>query len=600
MAIVQTLPVPLEPAPEAATAPQAPAMGSVSSLISGRPCPGGPAPPRHHGPPGPTFFRQQDGLLRGGYEAQEPLCPAVPPRKAIPVTSFTYVNEDFRTESPPSPSSDVEDPREQRARNAHLRGPPPKLIPVSGKLEKNMEKILIRPTAFKPVLPKPRGAPSLPSFMGPRATGLSGSQGSLTQLFGGPASSSSSSSSSSAADKPLALSGWASGCPSGTLSDSGRNSLSSGTRVSPDSSSCGERSPPPPPPPPSDEALLHCVLEGKLRDREAEFQQLRDGLDENEATLCQAYEERQRHWQREREALREDCAAQAQRAQRAQQLLQLQVFQLQQEKRQLQDDFAQLLQEREQLERRCATLEREQRELGPRLEETKWEVCQKSGEISLLKQQLKESQAELVQKGSELVALRVALREARATLRVSEGRARGLQEAARARELELEACSQELQRHRQEAERLREKAGQLDAEAAGLREPPVPPATADPFLLAESDEAKVQRAAAGVGGSLRAQVERLRVELQRERRRGEEQRDSFEGERLAWQAEKEQVIRYQKQLQHNYIQMYRRNRQLEQELQQLSLELEARELADLGLAEQAPCICLEEITATEI
>jgi predicted RNase H-like nuclease (RuvC/YqgF family) len=85
--------------------------------------------------------------------------------------------------------------------------------------------------------------------------------------------------------------------------------------------------------------------------------------------------ERPRHWPRERE----DCAAQAQqvtqRAQRAQQLLQLQVFQLQQEKRQLQDDFAQLLQEREQLERRCATFEREQRELGPRLEETKWEVC---------------------------------------------------------------------------------------------------------------------------------------------------------------------------------------------------------------------------------
>ncbi|XP_066211927.1 leucine zipper putative tumor suppressor 2 isoform X3 [Saccopteryx leptura] len=663
MAIVQTLPVPLEPAPESTTAPQAAAMGSVSSLISGRPCPGGPAPSRHHGPPGPTFFRQQDGLLRGGYEAQEPLCPAVPPRKTAPGTTFTYINEDFQTESPSSPSSDIEDAREQRARNAHLRGPPPKLIPVSGKLEKNMEKILIRPTAFKPVLPKPRGAPSLPSFLGPRATGLSGSQGSLTQLFGGPASSSSSSS-SSAADKPLALSGWASGCPSGTLSDSGRNSLSSlptystggaepatnspgghlpshgpgrgplpgpargaptgpshsdsgrsssskstgslggrvaggllgsGPRASPDSSSCGERSPPPPPPPPppSDEALLHCVLEGKLRDREAEMQQLQDSLDESEVTMSQVYEDRQRHWQRERE----DGAA---RAQRAQQLLQLQVFQLQQEKRQLQDDFAQLLQEREQLERRCATFEREQRELGPRLEETKWEVCQKSGEISLLKQQLKESQAELVQKGSELVALRVALREARAALRVSEGWARGLQEAARARELELEACSQELQRHRQEAERLREKAGQLDTEAAGLREPSVPPVTADPFLLAESDEAKAQRVAAGVGGSLRAQVERLRAELQQERRRGEEQRDSFEGERLAWQAEKEQVIRYQKQLQHNYIQMYRRNRQLEQELQQLNLELEARELADLGLAEPAPCICLEEITATEI
>jgi hypothetical protein len=136
MAIVHTLPVPLEPARETATAPKTPAMGSVSSLISGRPCPGGPAPQRHHGVPGPTFFRQQDGLLPGGYEAQEPLCPAVPPRKAVPGNSFTYVNEDFRTESPPSPSSDVEDPREHQAHNAHLRGPPPKLIPVSGKLEK--------------------------------------------------------------------------------------------------------------------------------------------------------------------------------------------------------------------------------------------------------------------------------------------------------------------------------------------------------------------------------------------------------------------------------------------------------------------------------
>lgn len=136
MAIVHTLPVPLEPARETATAPQTRAMGSVSSLISGRPCPGGPAPQRHHGVPGPTFFRQQDGLLRGGYEAQEPLCPAVPPRKTVPGNSFTYVNEDFRTESPPSPSSDVEDPREHQAHNAHLRGPPPKLIPVSGKLEK--------------------------------------------------------------------------------------------------------------------------------------------------------------------------------------------------------------------------------------------------------------------------------------------------------------------------------------------------------------------------------------------------------------------------------------------------------------------------------
>lgn len=51
-----------------------------------------------------------------------------------------------------------------------------------------------------------------------------------------------------------------------------------------------------------------------------------------------------------------------------------QVFQLQQEKKKLQEDFSALLQDREMLEKRCATIQREQTQLGPRLEETKWEV----------------------------------------------------------------------------------------------------------------------------------------------------------------------------------------------------------------------------------
>ncbi|XP_028936410.1 leucine zipper putative tumor suppressor 2 [Ornithorhynchus anatinus] len=708
MAIVQTLPVPLEPTAEAAAiqlprpgSTRSPTMGSVSSLISGRPCHERPArpselgpgwsgalvpPTRHRGAPGPGFFRQQDGLLRAGHGTQEPRGPGMPSKKPCGAgagvggasSGYAYVNEDFRGDSPPSPCSDPEDVREQRARSAHLRGPPPKLIPVSGRLEKNVEKMLIRPTAFKPVMPKSRGGLSLSGFLGPRVAGpggpgLSGSQGSLTQLFGGPVSSVSSASSSSASDKPPSLSGRGSRSPSGTLSDSGRNSLSSlptcstgaepatgspggpfvpdapvagglpgpvgagyrgvphsdsgrsssskstgslggraggGARASSDSGSCGELSPPPGPPPAPDpeEVLLLGTLEEKLREREAELRLLRDSLDENEAAACQLYEEKQRRWAREQEELREGCAQHvrqaAQKTQHAQQVLQLQVFQLQQEKRQLQDDFAQLLQEREQLERRCASFEREQSELAPRLEETKWEVCQKSGEISLLKQQLKESQAELAQRGGELVELRAQLRAARAELRSSEGRVRGLQEAARTKAQELEVCANELQRKKNEAALLREKAGQLDLEVAGLRGggPAGVPDPADPFLLAESDEVKAQRAAAAGGvAELRAQVERLRAELWRERRRGEEQRGGFEGERLAWQGEKEQVIRYQKQLQHNYVQMFRRNRQLEQELRRLSLELEARELADCGLVDPpAPCIQLEEITATEI
>ncbi|XP_074855376.1 leucine zipper putative tumor suppressor 2 [Carettochelys insculpta] len=620
MAIVQTLPVSIEPAPEAAAAQlQAGAcslasahgaMGSVSSLISGRPCHERPCP-----------FRRLPGLppaepcsgpaAGGGLSASEDQCP-----------------DWAQAVSPISACSDAEELRDDRAPGANIRGPPPRLVPVSGQLEKNVEKTLIRPTAFKPVVPK--GRSSGPGCVGPRAGALSESQASLAHLLGGTGS--------AAGERHNSLSCRHS-AHSGTLSDSGRNSLSSlptystgcsqrpepgsapGTHLSLDShggypergprglpgpsnsdsgrssssKSSGSLSGRGPPssdggsgahsPLEGDEALLLRELEEKLREREAELQHLRRSLEENEAAICQVYEEKQVRCEQEMEQLRQSCASQvkqaAQKAQRTQQVLQLQIFQLQQEKKQLQEDFAQLLQERELLEKKCASFEREQTELGPRLEETKWEVCQKSGEISLLKQQLKESQAELAQRGAELLLLRTQLREVRAARQAGEEQALGLQEAARARALELEACASELQRRASEAELLREKLGRLEQEAAGLRgarRPPRCPEPPEPSLLWASDEAKG-----------------LQAELLQERRRGREQWAAFEAERLTWLGEKDQVITYQKQLQHNYIRMYRRNRELEHQLRQLSLELQGRRLAGRGAE-----LCFEEIAATEI
>lgn len=52
---------------------------------------------------------------------------------------------------------------------------------------------------------------------------------------------------------------------------------------------------------------------------------------------------------------------------------------------------------------------------------TLFQVCQKSGEISLLKQQLRDSQAEVTQKLSELFQLKTQLRETRTELRSREG-----------------------------------------------------------------------------------------------------------------------------------------------------------------------------------
>uniref|UniRef100_A0A7M4F2M4 Leucine zipper tumor suppressor 2 n=1 Tax=Crocodylus porosus TaxID=8502 RepID=A0A7M4F2M4_CROPO len=259
-----------------------------------------------------------------------------------------------------------------------------------------VEKTLIRPTAFKPVVPKGRS---------PGGPALSDSQASLAQLF----------------EKPGGPHSCRHSAHSGTLSDSGRNSLSSlptystgGSHAEPPGATLGHGVPDglgarglPGPwasdsgrsssskssgslsgrgapssdggshgrsPGSGDEALLVRELEEKLREREAELRWLRESLEDEGAggQVPGGHEwclSRRQCWL---------VARQAGRGRRAQQVLQLQVLQLTQEKRQLQDDFAQLLQERELLETRCAALERQQAQLGPRLEETQWEVSTKA------------------------------------------------------------------------------------------------------------------------------------------------------------------------------------------------------------------------------
>lgn len=722
-------------------------MGSVSSLISGktyqeRHCRAGSEfgnKPRRS-TPATSCFRLQDKTLHSGSsleqllvnsnqtQPQAQVLPPPLPTKKHPRpgnsaggggtnANFGHVSEevvvgdwnDNLVLTVASPCSDPEDQKDNGSVNGNIGGPPPKLVPVSGQLEKNMEKVLIRPTAFKPVVPKNRHSVQ---YLSPRTGGssLSESQASLNLLLplAAPNSASSTngnvgscSSSSEGKSNAYAAGRAARSSQSCSMSDSGRNSLSSlpthsstgyslapsegsssgsgaGGPVEPvsalvrntsggsgshghsnsdsgrsssskstgsgslsgrgqplsDSGSCGHS-----PPPVEGYEVVVKELEEKLRERDLELQQLRENLDENEAAICQVYEEKQRRCEREMEELRQGCAVKikqtSQKAQRAQQVLQLQVFQLQQEKKKLQEDFSTLLQDRETLERKCATIQREQTQLGPRLEETKWEVCQKSGEISLLKQQLKEIQSELSQKAGDIVVLKAQLREARSELQASQARTQEAQTALRTRSLELEVCENELQRRKSEAELLREKVTRLEDETSRLRDtlanyvgtapkkglgmslsfqqgrvvmgrggpsPCMYRDGEDGYLVwgGESDEAKAQRQNAETLMGLRQQVDRLKSELMYERRTGEEQRSRFEEERRVWHEEKEKVIRYQKQLQQNYIQMYRRNRDLERVMRELSLELENRDVEDYEVRSGSNDIHFEEITATEI
>ncbi|XP_062330442.1 leucine zipper putative tumor suppressor 2 homolog [Osmerus eperlanus] len=659
------------------------AMGSVSSLIATRP-----TYQDHHSRPaaelGARFRRQtpgvssldadtcQDSLLR---------CLTPPSKKQSTAVygkvlqkgggngNYTYLNVDYVGDwndnhvASGSPGSDTEEAREGQGLNGNMGGPPPKLVPVSGKLERHMEKTIIRPTAFKPVVPKSRNSMQ---YLSPRhGHSLSESQSNLNLL------SPTHRESPSCSDKRNSYGGARNGGSnqSCSLSDSGRNSLSSlppysstgyslaqgeapGGHLEPmktapvnghghsnsdsgrsssskstgsgslsgrgqplsDSGSSGRS-------PVAVEGYEGVVrdLEDKLREREVELQQLRENLDENEVAICQVYDEKQKRFELELEELRQGCATRmqtaSQKAQRAQQVLQLQVFQLQQEKKKLQEDFAQLLQEREQLEERCTSYEHEKIQLGPRLEETKWEVCQKSGEISLLKQQLKDVQGELAQRVGEIVSLRGQLRETRGEATNNQALLQEATSTSRTRTLELEVCENELQRRKSEAELLREKLCRLEEETSRLRDALANQGQGlahhsnrhcqvfhegeEQMLAYESDEAKAQRQGnSDALQNMRLQLERLRGELALERQRGEEQAGSFEDERRVWQDEKEKVIHYQKQLQQNYVQMYRRNRELERALRELSQELETRD--ELDEQEEGNEINFDEIAATEI
>uniref|UniRef100_A0A3Q0RMV7 NEDD4 binding protein 3 n=1 Tax=Amphilophus citrinellus TaxID=61819 RepID=A0A3Q0RMV7_AMPCI len=272
----------------------------------------------------------------------------------------------------------------------------------------------------------------------------------------------------------------------------------------------------------------------------------------------QVFEGKQRLWEKEVEELKRLYAAKlrqvSQHAQRSQRNLQLQLFKVQQEKNRLQEELDSM---RKEMSREAGAMPRR---TSPTLEETQWEVCQKSGEISLLKQQLRDSQAEVTQKLSEIFQLKTELREARTELRN--------------RECQIDALNlvlQGTQRHRRPSQAAHEDGKEAE-------ENPSARATANVFLRIFPTALLGSR---GCGGPTE---ERLRAELLLERRQSEAQAMAFEEERSTWQTEKDKVIRYQKELQASYLDMYHRNEVLEREVQHLrALTLAFKTLYKLGL-----------------
>lgn len=171
-------------------------------------------------------------------------------------------------------------------------------------------------------------------------------------------------------------------------------------------------------------------------------------------------------------------------------------------------------------------LQQDKKRLLEEAETTAREMTELRQEVTLLRGRLEETQWGLCQKTGELSLLKTQLKDAQSEQTAKDQELLQLRSEARSLKAELS----ELRRsHAEETTQLRKDLEERNAEVARLRE----------------QESVATRLA-----------------------------DQFQRERLTWAQEKEKVLRYQRQLQLNYVQMFRRTRSLEAEVESLTLELE--------------------------
>ena len=146
---------------------------------------------------------------------------------------------------------------------------------------------------------------------------------------------------------------------------------------------------------------------------------------------------------------------------------------------------------------------------------------------------------------------------------------------------QLEACDAARRVAAADADQLRVRLAAADAELATAR--------AEARSALERSAAAERRAAAAedAAGRAAASGDAAEAEVSGARAALDAQRAEFERERERWLDEKRRVIDYQKQLQLNYVQMARKNRVLEADVQQLTAEIES--LPTLAHHDQSLC-----------
>lgn len=327
-------------------------------------------------------------------------------------------------------------------------------------------------------------------------------------------------------------------------------------------------------PSPSDSGVGE--LEAMLKEKDAEINTLRDVMEKNEKAIFQVYEEKKKSWSHDLKQVKDEfdqkLKLQQRKSYKTEQVMSLQVFKLQQEKKNLKEECDKIkaqneelkkkvqsyVQETERLESEVATVSSHSRsvmddsmgDLQSTVDSLNGSLSQKTDELAQLHKQLEDREQELSEKDEEIG------------------------EKFR----EIVARTDEVQSLKESLRRLSVESGmELDSSCvcnnervSGVKSPNCDRVTSPgtPSVASES---------------LRDEICRLREEL-------DAHHDVLEKEREQWADEKNKVIRYQKQLQLNYVQMYRKNKLLEAEVEQLTLELESRDIKLMSInGEESVC-----------
>ncbi|XP_005090190.1 leucine zipper putative tumor suppressor 2 isoform X2 [Aplysia californica] len=317
-------------------------------------------------------------------------------------------------------------------------------------------------------------------------------------------------------------------------------------------------------PSPSDSGVGE--LEAMLREKDAEINTLREVMDRNERAIFQVYEERRNAWLHDSQELRDDyerkLKVQSRKSYKTEQVLSLQVYKLQQEQKTLQDEKLKAAGEKDTLRQQLEESREEVAKLREQL--NLGSSSPKDGSVS----ETEASQEEVVVKNKEIIRLKSELH---------------------ALEAEIENKNKELLERAREASTRNDQLSQMKEELGRLKNPAIlveaSSQTHTPSEVSVSENVKPSALGERDRAISSLQEELVNVKTQLELLKGDQDK-----EREQWLEEKNKVVRYQKQLQLNYVQMQRKNSTLETEVQQLTLELENRDMKLIALSgEESVC-----------